>query len=216
VLWKKLSLLSVSFFLVACTTLPERVVIENAVLTESANFNLVDARPVEQIRGGKHEFTYATWWIYGDDRFSIPPMQLLKSELAKAFPLQLNGKVVRVEKFEISVSQTKGDRPRGNAYIPSSGSIGADLLGGVLAGLLINAIESQKSSMLVGAVIRMDIDGIKYEYTEKNPKGAEDIDRQLSMNLGKAIAGLVGEITKGLERSNQKIDKAATETGSAQ
>lgn len=201
--WAKSVLLLLSLSLVSCITVPERVLVQNVEPPLAVNFNLVDARPVEQVRGGKHEFTYATWWIYGDDRFSTPPLQVLKAELAKAFPSQLNGKTVKVEKFEVSLSQTKANSSRGNAYVPSvpsTGSLAGDILGAALGGLLIAAIESSKNNAMVGTVIGVEIEGTKIEHTERSTLESENPDRQLSDNLNKAISGFTRELAQNIEK----------------
>jgi len=214
--WKTILPLIAALLLASCVSLPERIILDNPASSGSANFTIVDSRPAEQVRGGKVEHTYATWWMYGDDRFSVPPLRLLRSELAQAIPERLNGKIIRVEKLEVYVSQMKADRSQRSVTVPSTGSIGADLLGIALARLLIGSIEGNKNPPSVSAVIGVEIDGVKYEFAERHPNTAEDIDRQLSTSLRKAILGLAGEISQKFDKMQTTAEKPEPVSGGAQ
>ena len=75
-----------------------------------------------------------------------------------------------------------------------------------LGGLLIAAIENSKNSATVGAVIGLEIEGLKIEHTERSPLEAENADRQLSDNLMKAIAGLTKELIQNLDKKTSQTE----------
>ncbi len=182
-----------------CAVAPEAINVEGVTLSPDASFSLVDARSMENLRGGRNENSYSVWWVYGDDQISPVPMALIRSGLMRSLDRQLAGKLIKVEKFEVSLTRLKATPRTGQVYAPSSGSVGADILGGLLANVLINAIEGSKNGPTIATEIVMDIDGKRIEHAERDFQVSGELDRLLAANMVKAVDGAAVKIAELLK-----------------
>lgn len=188
----KITLVCLLALLAGCATAPEQIKVEEFSVTENPSFTLVDARPMENIRGGFHENSYSMWWVYGDDRISPPPLVVMRSGLARNLGSQFAGKTIKVEKFEVSVTRLKAGAPIGAGY-SSSGSV---VLGQLLAGVLINVIEGSKNGPTIATEIVIDIEGKKIEHAERDFQVSGELGRRLADNMVKAVGGAASKITE--------------------
>lgn len=192
----KLALLGLVASLVACATAPEQIKIAGFSAAETLSFTLVDARSMENIRGGVNENSYSVWWVYGDDKISPPPLAVVRSGLARHLGSQLAGKTIKVEKLEVSLMRVKagtGSRP---VHAPSSGSVGGDVLAGLLAGIVINAIEGSKNGPTITTEIVLEVDGKKIEHSERDFQATGELDQRLAENMVKAVDGAALKIAE--------------------
>ncbi len=185
----KLALMGLVASLAACATAPEQIKLEGFSAVETPSFTLVDARSMENVRGGVNENSYSVWWVYGDDKISPPPLTVVRSGLARALGAEFAGKTIKVEKLEISLVRIKAQaRAPGSVYAPSSGSFGGDILAGFLAGFVINAIEGAKGGgPTISTEMVLDVDGKKIEHWEREHDASGELDRRLAANLVKAV-----------------------------
>jgi hypothetical protein len=192
-------LISVLTFLAGCATAPQAIKVEGFSPVSGPAFTLVDARPMEIISGGRRENSYSVWWVYGDDQISPAPLSLMRSSLSRILGQQLSGKTVKVEKIEVSLTRAKAGARQTAPYVPSSGSLAADLLGGLLAGVIIGAIEDAKNGPMIATEIVIEIDEQKFEHSERDYQVSGEIERRLAENLVKAVDGAVLKIGETLK-----------------
>lgn len=206
----KLVLLGLVASLAACATAPEQIKVAGFSAAETPSFTLVDARSMENIRGGVNENSYSVWWVYGDDTISPPPLAVVRSGLARHLGSQLAGKTIKVEKLEVSLIRVKaGTGSRSGYYAPSSGSVGGDVLAGLLAGIVINAIEGAKNGPTITTEIVLEVDGKKIEHSERDFQATGELDQRLAENMVKAVDGAALKIA---ELFNPKVTEDQSKT----
>ena len=156
---------------------------------------LVDARPLDEMQGVRETTKTGETVEYGDDQIVPPKLQVLRSRLEQGAGDRLANQTVTVKKFRVYAMRFFPDLSgRGPVNVPSSGSAGADTLGALLGGLIIQAVEDARTPRSVGVELEIDVGGRKIEAEARESASSSDLEQKIQQALVKAIGNLVENI----------------------
>ena len=157
----------------------------------------MDARALDEIQGTRQSTKASESVEYGDDQVSPPKLKILRARLEQDIGDKLTNQTVTVQKFKVWVTRYAPNLAgKGPVHVPSSGSVGGDILAGLLAGLLIHSIEDARTPRSIGVEISIDIDGRKFEVESRDSSSRSNLEKQIPLVIAKALDELVDKIAK--------------------
>ena len=126
----------------ACATSPAHIVLPTS-LVNLDELSLVDARAIED----------------SDHRDPFVGKHIAQCRLVEKLGGEIAGKDIVVKKFDISLTTYTKRFHSSPSYTPSSGNLGADLAGHLLAGLILAGIEQARATQTASCTVELDVDG---------------------------------------------------------
>lgn len=195
-----LGLIALALMLSSCAAPPAKIEFEGIKSHSISSFAFVDARPSEEMAGGVQATQYAELFEYGDDQLTPSRMAILRARLHDALGDKLAGRTVTVKTFRVWVNRYKSDLSnRSGGYVPSSGSLGADIIGGLLGGLFVMAIEDAKLDRTVGSEITIDVGGKLIESVVKEGASASAVSERVQEVVIKSVDGMIAKVLEHLQ-----------------
>ena len=183
--------LAASLFLAACAS-PARITLPAA--SSAAGFEIVDGRAPESLASRDTDLGFTSAEYLGDERFSSPRLALLRDALQDAAAENLKGRRVVVTAFDVSLRK-EGGRFRGApGYVPSTGNLGADIVGRVLGTALIYGIESARAERSACTFIRIEVGEDNWSTGACEPTGTSNQEPALRASVMGAIKKIVDEV----------------------
>lgn len=171
--------------LAACASAPDRLSI-SPPSSGPAEFEIVDQRP-PQSRVTRTEGNYE---YFGDDRFTVSPVHLLRDTLQSAAGPALKGRRVAVSEFETYVNVARPLAPRQFTNPGVSGNPAADAVAAAVVPRLDFGIKSALADRYACARITVAVDGQDYLgwLCEKVSGSQESMLRKVVMDAISKIA----------------------------
>ncbi len=171
----------------------------NIPAAEPASFSLVDARLPENLASRREAEQYGQTVYFGDDALEPKPMSVVSAALKHSQSLRLSGKQIKLVEFTVKIFRPGSSGVnQGQLDASAAGTPRANIGTQVLASLLIQGIQSFRTSKLVNVSIEVNIDGHPaYGAARDSFSGmltSKNIDSVITLAIDDLVANIGNEI----------------------
>ncbi|MES2102405.1 MAG: hypothetical protein V4634_00180 [Pseudomonadota bacterium] len=170
----------------------------NMPAAEPGSFSLVDVRLPENLVSRREAEQYGQTVYFGDDALEPKPMSAVSAALKHSQSLKLSGKQIKLIEFTVKIFRPGSGLNQGQLDASAAGTPRANIGTQVLASLLIQGIQSFRTSKLVNVSIEVNIDGHPaYGAARDSFSGmltSKNIDSVITLAIDDLVANIGNEI----------------------